>query len=119
VGALVWPCQLSTKDLLEQGLIEVYGNDSFIFEPFVPLVHFFASQVSSSAEKSFLAFLMNGEHAFDQHLDQIIERLGRLDAQQGCRQRVAFAGQHLPHPGGIERFGFGGCPGLWLLSALD
>lgn len=58
--------------------------------------------------ESFFAFLMNGEHAFDQHLSQVIERLGRLDAQQGCRQRVAFPRQHLPHPGGIERLGLGG-----------
>ncbi len=50
---------------------------------------------------------MNGEHAFDQHLSQIIERLGGLDEQQDRRQRVALARQHLPHPGRIQRFGLG------------
>jgi len=35
--------------------------------------------------EGFFAFLVDGEHAFDQHLSQVIERLGRLDAQQSCR----------------------------------
>lgn len=59
-------------------------------------------------QEGYFAYLMDGEHPFDQHLGQVIERLGRLNVEQCRRQCVAFARQHVPHPGGIERFRFSG-----------